>query len=171
MAQINRPLPQAHLLMSLVASSATNPLREFRPMIDNYTITTNQEEMDVEAIHQYLTNAYWCKGLPIETLKLSMQNSFCFAVLQAKKQIGFARLITDYATFAYLADVYILESHQGKGLSRMMLDKINNHPKLKGLRRIMLATHDAHGLYEKFGFSKLSSPEKFMEKHNPDIYV
>ena len=140
-------------------------------MIKDYRVTTNQIEMDVEAIHQYLSNSYWCSGLPIETLRLAMENSFCFAVLQANEQIGFARLITDYATFAYLADVYILETHQGKGLSKMMLNEIFNHPKLKGLRRIMLATQDAHGLYEKFGFSKLPNPEIFMENFNPDVYA
>lgn len=140
-------------------------------MIEDYRVTTNQAEMDIEAIHHYLTHAYWCTGIPLETLRLSMENSFCFAVLQANKQIGFARLITDYATFAYLADVYILKSHQGKGLSKMMLEVIFNHPKLQGLRRIMLATRDAHGLYEKFGFSKLSYPEKIMENFNPDIYT
>jgi GNAT superfamily N-acetyltransferase len=140
-------------------------------MLEEYRITTNQSEMDIEAIHQYLTNAYWSTGLPIETLKLSMKYSLCFAVLQGDKQIGFARLITDYATFGYLADVYILESFQGKGLSKKMLNKIFKHPKLEGLRRIMLATRDAHGLYEKFGFSKLSNPEIFMENWNPDVYA
>ena len=140
-------------------------------MNDDYRVTTNQAEMDVEAIHQYLTHAYWCKGLPLETLRLSMENSFCFAVLQTNKQIGFSRLITDYATFAYLADVYILDSHQGKGLSRMMLNEMFTHPKLQGLRRIMLATRDAHGLYEKIGFSQLSNPEIFMQNFNPDIYT
>ena len=140
-------------------------------MHDDYRVTTNQSEMDVEAIHQYLTNSYWSAGLPLETLRKALQNSFCFAALKGNEQIGFARLITDYTTFAYLADVYILEAHQGKGLSKMLLDEIFKHPKLDGLRRIMLATRDAHGLYEKFGFSKLSNPDIFMENWNPDVYA
>ncbi|MFT5520096.1 MAG: ribosomal protein S18 acetylase RimI-like enzyme [Enterobacterales bacterium] len=140
-------------------------------MHDDYRVTTNQSEMDVEAIHQYLTNSYWSPGLPLETLRKALQNSFCFAALKGNEQIGFARLITDYTTFAYLADVYILEAHQGKGLSKMLLDEIFKHPKLDGLRRIMLATRDAHGLYEKFGFSKLSNPDIFMENWKPDVYT
>jgi ribosomal protein S18 acetylase RimI-like enzyme len=140
-------------------------------MHDDYRVTTNQSEMDVEAIHQYLTNSYWSPGLPLETLRKALQNSFCFAALKGNEQIGFARLITDYTTFAYLADVYILEAHQGKGLSKKLLDEIFKHPKLDGLRRIMLATRDAHGLYEKFGFSKLSNPDIFMENWKPDVYT
>jgi len=140
-------------------------------MIENYSITTNQDEMDVDAIHQYLSNSYWSPGLPIDILKSAMANSFCFSVLQAKQQIGFARLITDYTTFAYLADVYILKPHRGKGLSKWLLGEIFNDPTLQGLRRIMLATRNAHGLYEKFGFSKLANPEIFMENWDPDIYA
>jgi N-acetylglutamate synthase-like GNAT family acetyltransferase len=101
-----------------------------------------------------------------------MQNSFCFAVLHQTKTIGFARLITDYTTFAYLADVFILPEHRGKGLSKLLLKRIHENPELQSLRRWLLATKDAHSLYEQFGWTKFTAEQtnRFMQKHNPDVY-
>ena len=104
-------------------------------------------------------------------MEIAINNSFCFGVLKQSDQVGFARLVTDYATFAYLADVYILEEHRGICLSKWLLSEIINHPQLQGLRRIVLATRDAHSLYEKFGFKELGSPEIFMELWSPNVYV
>ena len=140
-------------------------------MIENYRISTNKDEMDIKSIHSYLTSCYWSRGVSENIIQLAIDNSLCFGVFQQKEQVGFARLITDYATFAYLADVYILEKHKGKGLSKWMLKEIMEYPQLQGLRRIVLATRDAHSLYEKFGFKELSSPETFMEIWSPNVYV
>lgn len=106
-----------------------------------------------------------------EVVSRAIHNSLCFGIIFNNEQIGFARLITDSATFAYLADVYILEAHRGKGLSKKLLHEIFSHPQLQGLRRMLLATRDAHALYEKFGFTKLSNPQTFMELWSPDVYT
>ncbi|NQY86798.1 MAG: GNAT family N-acetyltransferase [Colwellia sp.] len=140
-----------------------------------YRITDNKEEMDIDAIHHYLSRSYWAKDVPKSVVIKAIENSLCFAVLAVdtnnkEKQVGFARLITDSATFAYLADVYILAEHRGKGLSKQMMKKIIAHPQLQGLRRIMLATKDAHGLYEQFGFTALTDQKMFMQLWTPDIY-
>ena len=140
-------------------------------MIEGYRISTNRNEMNIGSIHSYLTSSYWAVGIPKKTMEIAINNSFCFGVLKQSDQVGFARLVTDYATFAYLADVYILEEHRGIGLSKWLLSEIINHPQLQGLRRIVLATRDAHSLYEKFGFKELGSPEIFMELWSPNVYV
>lgn len=126
--------------------------------------------MDVDAIHSYLSRSYWAENIPHEIVSKSIENSLCFGVFYKNTQIGFARLITDYATFAYLADVYILEDHRGKGLSKKLMKSIIEHPQLHGLRRMLLATYDAHTLYEKFGFKSLTNPQMFMELSTPDRY-
>lgn len=126
--------------------------------------------MDIAAIHHYLTASYWAKGVPIEIIEQAVANSLCFGVFINQQQIGFARLITDTVTFAYLADVYIEESHRGKGLSKRLMKEIIDHPQLQGLRRIVLATSDAHGLYQQFGFKQLANPQTFMELWTPDVY-
>jgi N-acetylglutamate synthase-like GNAT family acetyltransferase len=136
----------------------------------NYEITTDPARFDIAAIHAFLSQSYWSPGVPRSTLERAIENSLCFAVLQSGQQVGFARLITDKATFAYLADVYILEEHRGRGLSRRLLEAIKQHPNLQGLRRILLATRDAHGLYSKFGFKPLASPDRMMEIHVPAPY-
>ncbi|MBL4763701.1 MAG: GNAT family N-acetyltransferase [Colwellia sp.] len=141
----------------------------------DYRITDNKEEMDIDAIHHYLSRSYWAKDMPKSVVIKAIENSLCFAVLvvdssNKEKQVGFARLITDSATFAYLADVYILAEHRGKGLSKQMMQKIISHPQLQGLRRIMLATKDAHGLYEQYGFTALTDQKMFMQLWTPDVY-
>ena len=135
-----------------------------------YEITCDKGRFDIEAIHRFLTQSYWSPGVPRTVVERSIANSLCFAVLLAGQQIAFARVITDKATFAYLADVYVLPEHRGKGLSLRLMEQIIQHPDLQGLRRMMLATRDAHTLYERFGFKPLAAPERIMEVHNPDVY-
>lgn len=139
-------------------------------MIKGYCIRTHAKNMDCESIHQYLTKAYWSKGILLETIKQAIENSLCFGVFLNAKQVGFARVVTDYATFAYVADVYILPEHRGQGLSKWLMQTIFEHSKLQGLRRIVLATRDAHGLYAKFGFTALADSSLFMERWQPDVY-
>jgi len=139
-------------------------------LIKGYSISSDQSKMDLNAIHTYLSKSYWAEGVPRETLAKALQNSLCFGVFCADQQIGFARLITDKATFAYLADVYILEQHRGKGLSKWLMQEIIRHPQNQGLRRIVLATKDAHSLYAQYDFKALTHPDKFMELWKPDVY-
>ena len=136
-----------------------------------YEITTDKSRMSVKAAHAFLCHAYWSLGVPLITVQKAFENSLCFAVLAGSEQVGFARVVTDRATFAYLADVYVLESHRGRGLAKRMIEAIQLHPELQGLRRFMLATRDAHSLYAQFGFTPLSSPVRFMELHNPNAYA
>lgn len=140
-------------------------------MVDGYKISEDLSEIDLKAVHGYLSNAYWSKGIPFEKMYEALQNSLCFGILtESRSQIGFARMITDKATFAYLADVFILQDHRGKGLSKWLMEAILSHRDLQGLRRMMLATKDAHGLYKKFGFEALENPEKLMELLNLNVY-
>ena len=139
----------------------------------DYLISTNPSLLNVTLIHQYLSEeSYWAKNIPIEVVKKSIDNSLCFGLFKNKEQIGFARLVTDKATFAYLADVFILEQHRGEGLSKWLIEVIQSHPELQGLRRWMLGTKDAHGLYEQFGWSEIpeEARKRFMQRHFPDVY-
>lgn len=141
----------------------------------SYRITTDKNEMSIDAIHGYLSCSYWAENVPKQVVAKAVENSLCFGVLICDKKgdeklVGFARLITDTATFAYLADVYILEEHRGNGLSKQLMATIVEHPQLQGLRRIMLATKDAHGLYEQFGFTQLTDQKMFMQLWTPDVY-
>ncbi|WP_354624983.1 GNAT family N-acetyltransferase [Psychromonas sp. MME2] len=136
-----------------------------------FRISTNNNELDFEVIYQFISQSYWAIGIPKETLKKSIANSFCFAVFDSQgAQVGFARLITDKATFAYLADVFILETYRGQGLSKWLLKTIIEHHELQGLRRMVLATRDAHGLYSQFGFKEIENPEMLMQIWQPNIY-
>jgi GNAT superfamily N-acetyltransferase len=129
--------------------------------------------MDANIIHRYLSQeSYWAKNIPLETVERFMKHSFCFGVFFNDKQVGFARLITDYTTFAYLADVFILSEFRGKGLSKKLLKFIHENPELQGLRRWILATKDAHKLYEQFGWATFTGEEslRFMQKHNSNVY-
>lgn len=141
--------------------------RNFRK--GQYLISTDKSKLNIKVIHGYLSNSYWAKNRSLRTSKLTLKNSLCFGLYFKNKQIGFARVITDYATFAYLADVFILEEHRGKGLSKWMMEVILNYSELQNLRRWFLATKDAHGLYEKFGFTSLKEPEKLMEMFRKDL--
>ncbi|MBK0401546.1 GNAT family N-acetyltransferase [Adhaeribacter sp. BT258] len=136
-----------------------------------YKIYTDPKKADAAAIHRYLSqDSYWAQNVPVETVVKSLQNSLCFSLYAAEKQIGLARVITDKATFAYLCDVYIMEDFRGNGLSKWLLECVQNHPDLQHLRRFMLATKDVHGLYEQFGF-KLSEAGRLMEIVNREVYL
>lgn len=135
-----------------------------------YFISDNKDLLDIGFIHFELSNSYWAKNIPIELVQKSIAHSLCFGVYKDKKQIGFARVISDYATFGYLCDVIIAQDEQGKGAGKMLMEFIMKHPDLKGLRRFMLATRDAHTLYTKYGFTKLQNPDRIMEITIPDPY-
>lgn len=137
---------------------------------EGYSITTDTTFFNLEYIHHFLTHSYWAENIPIETVQKSIDNSICFGVFHLGKQIGFARMITDKATFGYLADVFIDEAYRGQGLSKWLMEEIMKHPDLQGLRRIMLATRDAHGLYAQYGFVPLTHTDRWMHIHQPDMY-
>jgi GNAT superfamily N-acetyltransferase len=138
---------------------------------DGYAISTNKARLDVSAIHAYLARSYWSPGIPKAVVERAIAGALCFGLFDgSEQQVGFARAITDGATFAYLADVYVLEEHRGKGLGKWMVETILAHPSLQGLRRILLATRDAHELYAPFGFKPLATPESFMSIHQPNAY-
>lgn len=136
----------------------------------DYSVSTDPSRMDLDVIHGYLRRAYWCEGIPHETVERSMQHSLCFALFERERQIGFARVVTDYATFAYVCDVFVLESHRGKGLATWLMQCVMSHPDLQGLRRWCLTTRDAHTLYERVGFERTKIPERYMDRVRPDIY-
>ena len=140
---------------------------------DGYTISDDPARLDLDAIYRYLSaESYWAKGLPRTTLERSVAGSLCFAVYYREAElVGFARVVTDRATFAWLADVFVLPAHRGRGLSKRLMETILAHPDLQGLRRIMLATWDAHGLYRQFGFAPPARPDRLMERYRPDVYV
>ncbi len=139
-----------------------------------YVVSCDKSLLDIDVIHAFLTNCHWAKGISRELVEKSIQNSLCFGVYEIiedlRKQVGFARVISDFATFAYLSDVFVLETHRGKDLSKQLLSEIMKHPELQGLRRWMLVTTNAHGLYEQFGFSAPMNPEKIMEIFVPNLY-
>ena len=131
---------------------------------DGYLVSTDKSKIDVETVHDFLSHSYWAENIPLGVVRKSIENSLCFGIYHQQKLVGFARAISDFATFAYLADVFILQSHRGKGLSKWLMECVLKHPELQGLRRWMLATKDAHGLYEQFGFKSFHWPERWMEK-------
>lgn len=140
---------------------------------NGYLISTDPARLDIAVIHQYLSKeSYWAQNIPKEVVQRSIDHSLCFGIYYKEQQVGFARLVTDRATFAYLADVFILPGHRGKGLSKWLMETIHAHPDVQGLRRWLLGTRDAHGLYAQFGWTPL--PEelaaRFMQLHNPDVY-
>jgi GNAT superfamily N-acetyltransferase len=137
---------------------------------EDYVISTNPARLDAQAIHAYLTSSYWARGIPLATVEKSLRGSLCFGLYHGAEQVGLARVISDFATYAYLCDVYIVESHRGAGLGKWLMETVVSHPALQGLRRFTLATRDAHGLYRQFGFLPLAEPDRHMEISVPDIY-
>lgn len=138
---------------------------------DNFCISTEKAKLDITEIHYFLsTQAYWCLNIPFDKVKNAAQNSLNFGVYHNNKQIGYARIISDFSTIAYLGDVYILEEYRGNGLSKWLIETIMNHPNLQGLRRWILLTGDAHGLYRQFGWTEIADPTKWMELHNRNVY-
>lgn len=133
-----------------------------------FLVSTDNSMLDINMIHHFLGQlSYWGKNISLQTVKTSIENSLCFGVYQQHKQVGFARVITDFATFAYLCDVFILPDYRKKGLSKWLIQNIRNHPNLQKLRRFVLATADAHGLYEQFGFSRMKNQDRWMEIFQP----
>jgi len=138
---------------------------------EQFEISTDKERLEIENIHKFLSEeAYWAKTRTLEQTKIAIHNSLCFGVYQNGRQVGFARVVSDSATFAYIGDVFVLEEFRGSGLSKKLMEAIVSHPDLQGLRRWLLATRDAHGLYEQFEFSSLKFPERWMERTAPDAY-
>ena len=137
---------------------------------DGFTISTEKEKLDIDLIHSFLNRTYWAEGISKEVIRRSIEGSLCFGVFGNDKQIGFARMITDKATFAYLADVFIIEEFRGRGLSKWLMEIIMSHPDLQGLRRMILVTKDAHGLYKQFGFTPLINVDRWMNILDPDVY-
>ena len=138
--------------------------------MNTYDISTDPSRLQLDAVHAYLARSYWSPGVPRAVVARAIANSMCFGIYLGSEQVGFARVITDKATFAYLADVYVLEAHRGRGLSKRLVEQIQAHPDLQGLRRFLLATADAHGLYAQYGFRPLSAPDRMMEVRDPDPY-
>ncbi len=135
-----------------------------------YTVSTDNERLEINTVHDFLANhSYWAQGRSIDTVRQALDNSFNFGLYLNKKQIGFARVVTDYATFAWIADVFVLPEHRGQGLSKWLMELILSHPDLQGFRRWVLATKDAHTLYERFGFIPLHRPERWMERPDPNM--
>lgn len=139
---------------------------------NGFTISTDKSKLDIAVIHEYLSvHSYWAKDIPFEKVERSISFSFCFGVYKQNEQIGFARLITDYTTYAYLADVFILPSHRGLGLSKWLMAFITTNPEVQGLRRWVLATQDAHGLYAQYGFEPYDKPERLMQRRDITGYT
>lgn len=130
---------------------------------DDFLISTDPTRLDLQFIHRFLTQSYWAPKIPFEIVEKSVRNSLCFGVYHHDRQVGFARVVSDFATYAYLADVFIVEEYRARGLSKWLMECILQHPDLQGLRRWSLATRDAHELYRKFGFTELQKPDRHME--------
>jgi GNAT superfamily N-acetyltransferase len=170
----------------ILASGVVPAIVEYRR--DEFVISTSRERLSLDVVHGFLTNCYWAKGIPREVVARSIEHSLCFGVYDesprfakearpcaqgkhgATEQVGFARVVSDFATAAYLGDVFVLESHRGRGLSKWLMQCVVGHPALQNLRRWILLTRDAHGLYSQFGFTPVKAPERFMELHRPNVY-
>lgn len=136
-----------------------------------FLISTDRDRLDLDVIYDFLTNCYWAKGIPGETVARSIEGALCFGIYDGEgAQVGFARVISDFATVAYIGDVFVLETHRGRGLSKWLMECIVQHPALQNLRRWFLTTRDAHGLYSQFGFTPVKAPERFMELYDPNVY-
>ena len=135
-----------------------------------YLISTDKSRLDLTLIHNFLRTSYWAAGIPLEVVRRSIEHSLSFGLYKEDQQIGYARVITDYATFAYLGDVFILEQFRGLGLSKWLIESVVTHPELQGFRRWILLTKDAHRLYKKVGFTEVKTPERYMERFFPGVY-
>lgn len=135
-----------------------------------YRLSDDRADMQPAAIHAYLTRSYWAEGIPLEVVERSIAGSLCVGAFAGPDQVGFARVVTDRATFAYLADVYVLEAHRGQGLAKRMVKHLQAHPELQGLRNWMLITRDAQGLYAALGWTPIMEPARFMQRRFPDVY-
>jgi GNAT superfamily N-acetyltransferase len=155
--------------VSGIASRDIAGVQEYRR--GEFLISTARERLNLDVVHGFLTNSYWAKGISREVVERSIEHSLCFGIYDENaEQVGFARVVSDFATVAYLGDVFVLESHRGRGLSKWLMECIVQHPTLQNLRRWILLTRDAHRLYSKYGFTPLKTPERYMEKHDPSVY-
>jgi GNAT superfamily N-acetyltransferase len=136
-----------------------------------YRMTDDPNAVDLAVVHGFLTTSYWSPGVPMDTVARSIANSLPFSVFLETRQVGFARAVTDRATFAYLADVFVVEDQRGRGLGAWLVETVLAHPELQGLRRWLLITRDAHALYRKFGFTPVTDTSRFMTRHDPDVYT
>jgi GNAT superfamily N-acetyltransferase len=136
----------------------------------SYSLTADRRRIDVDAVHAFLTRSFWARGISKELVAKSILHSLSFGVFDGRAQVAFARVVTDYSTYAYLCDVYVLEEYRGKGLGTWMIEFVMDHPELQGLRRFQLVTRDAHGLYTRFGFKVPDNPERQMEIVRPGLY-
>jgi N-acetylglutamate synthase-like GNAT family acetyltransferase len=152
----------------MMASRRLEPVIELRK--DRFLLSTDPERLDLAVIHGFLEESYWAKGIPREMVARSIANSLCFGVYSEGQQVAFARVISDFATYAYVADVFVLVPFRGRGLGKWMMESILQHPRLQQLRRWSLVTKDAQGLYAQFGFRPLKRPERYMERYDADVY-
>lgn len=174
-AEINPAVPILNRLFRITVTvrmaATTGMLQsavEFRK--GEFTVTTDPALIELDMVHSFLTESYWAKGIPREVVARCIENSLCFGLYAQGKQVGFARVISDYATYAYIGDVFVLESFRGRGLGKWLMECIMQHPRLQGLRRWSLITRDAHALYAQLGFRPLKKPQNYMELHQPDVY-
>jgi GNAT superfamily N-acetyltransferase len=155
--------------MQTVQTADAEAVMEYRR--GEFLISTDRARLSLDVVHGFLTNCYWAKGIPRQIVARSIEHALCFGIYRdGGEQVGFARVISDFATIAYVGDVFILEKHRGRGLGKWLMQCITQHPALQGLRRWILTTRDAHGLYSQAGFTPVKSPERFMELHNPNVY-
>ncbi len=135
-----------------------------------YEITTDSARFDLGVIHEFLADSYWARGIPRAVVERSIRHSLAFGAFHGLRQVGFARVITDFATVAYIGDVFVIPEHRGRGVAKLLMRAVLSHSDLQGLRRLLLATRDCHGLYSKFGFKPLAQPDHFMTVHSPNVY-
>ena len=156
--------------MQSAPTTSSIPIVERR--CDGFVVSTDPARIDLRSVHRFLaTDSYWAKQIPYETFARSAENSLCFGIYDsAGEQVGFARVISDFATFAYIADVFVLDSHRGNGLGKFLMESIKQHPQLQGLRRWVLTTRDAHSLYAQYGFAPPKYPDRYMEIFQPNMY-
>ena len=161
-------------LMKTVGPDQAGNMTEAEQVLEyrrgDFLISTDRSRLDLDVVHGFLTECYWARGIPKEVVARSIQHSLCFGMYHAEKQAGFARVISDYATYAYLGDLFVLEPYRGHNLGKWMMQCIMAHPWLQKLRRWNLLTRDAHGLYAQFGFTPVKTPERYMEIHDPGVY-
>jgi GNAT superfamily N-acetyltransferase len=138
---------------------------------DDFVISTDRARLDIDVVHRYLSSSYWAKGMPRDILERGIENSLTFGVYHRDDQVGFARVITDLATYAYLSDVFIIEGYRRRGLSKWLMECVLAHPDLQGLRRFALFTRDAQGLYERYGFAPSRSSSTYLERWTPNVYT
>jgi len=153
------------------SAPAVNPDTVMESRRGEFSISTDRARLDLDVIHGFLTNCYWAKGIPREVVARSIEHSLCFGIYDCSgAQVGCARVISDFATIAYIGDVFVLDTYRGRGLGKWLMECITQHPALQNLRRWILTTRDAHGLYSQVGFTPVKSPERYMELHRPDVY-